>query len=84
MPRHVTDHDKAPLIEVLTLMFMVISILACFVRSGTKLYMIKTLKPDDILTVVATVCNQLPHAHAHAPYAVYHCTPANPSPTALP
>lgn len=81
MPRHVTDHDKAPLIEVLTLMFMVIAILACFVRSGTKLYMIKTLKTDDILTVVATVCNQLPHAHSLD--AVYRCTPANPFPTAL-
>lgn len=55
MPRHVTDNDKTPLIDVLTLMFMVIAILACIVRSSTKLYMIKALKMDDILAVIATV-----------------------------
>lgn len=36
-------------------MFLVISILACMVRTGTKLYMIKTVRTDDILIIVATV-----------------------------
>lgn len=51
----ITDDDKSALIEVVTLMFMVLSILACLVRTGTKLYMIKTVKWDDILVIIATV-----------------------------
>ncbi|KAM5349863.1 hypothetical protein ACJ41O_006368 [Fusarium nematophilum] len=51
----ITDNNKAPLVQVLTLMFMVIAVLACFVRTGTKIHMIKTLRVDDILTIVATV-----------------------------
>ncbi|CAM1509635.1 Fc.00g033740.m01.CDS01 [Cosmosporella sp. VM-42] len=51
----ITDTNKSPLVQVLTLMFLVIAVLACFVRSGTKIHMIKALKVDDILTVVATI-----------------------------
>ncbi|KAF5019814.1 hypothetical protein F66182_8183 [Fusarium sp. NRRL 66182] len=53
--RIVTDSNKSPLVQVLSLMFLVIAILACLVRTGTKLYMIKTLRVDDVLTIVATV-----------------------------
>ncbi|KAI5458829.1 hypothetical protein BGZ63DRAFT_52695 [Mariannaea sp. PMI_226] len=53
--RIITDTNKAPLIQVLTLMFLVIAILACFVRSGTKIHMIKRLRLDDTLAVLATV-----------------------------
>lgn len=51
----ITDDDKSALIEVVTLMFMVLAILACLVRTGTKLYMIKTVKLDDILVIAATI-----------------------------
>lgn len=57
-PQHqklITDDDKAPLIEVLTLMFLVLAILSCFVRTGTKIYKIKTVKFDDILAIIATL-----------------------------
>ncbi|KAH8684043.1 hypothetical protein BGZ61DRAFT_507586 [Ilyonectria robusta] len=53
--RIITDTDKAPLVEVLSMMFLVISVLACFVRSGTKIHMVKALKIDDILAVAAAV-----------------------------
>ncbi|KAF5242167.1 hypothetical protein FANTH_8799 [Fusarium anthophilum] len=53
--RIITDNNKSPLIQVLSLMFLVIAILSCFVRAGTKLYMTKTLRVDDILIIVATV-----------------------------
>ncbi|KAF5676111.1 integral membrane protein [Fusarium heterosporum] len=53
--RVITDNNKSPLVQVLSLMFLVIAILACFVRTGTKLYMIKILRVDDILIIVATV-----------------------------
>ncbi|KAJ3543405.1 hypothetical protein NM208_g3603 [Fusarium decemcellulare] len=51
----ITDTNKSPLVQVLTLMFLVIAILSCFVRTGTKIHMIKTLRVDDILTIAATV-----------------------------
>lgn len=57
-PQHqklITDTDKAPLIEVLTLMFLVLGLLSCFVRTGTKIYKIKTVKFDDILAIIATL-----------------------------
>ncbi|KAH7258035.1 hypothetical protein BKA59DRAFT_392149 [Fusarium tricinctum] len=53
--RIITDTNKSPLIQVLTLMFLVISLLSCSVRIGTKIRIIKTLRVDDMLTVVATV-----------------------------
>ncbi|RGP61331.1 integral membrane [Fusarium longipes] len=53
--RIITDSNKSPLIQVLSLMFLVIAILACFVRTGTKIHMIKTLRSDDILIIVATL-----------------------------
>ncbi|WAO82846.1 Hypothetical protein NCS54_00001400 [Fusarium falciforme] len=51
----ITDTNKSPLVQVLTLMFLVIALLACSVRTGTKIRMIKTLRADDILTIVASV-----------------------------
>jgi hypothetical protein len=51
----ITDTNKAPLVQVLALLFAVIAILACVVRAGTKIHMVKTLKRDDILAIVATV-----------------------------
>ncbi|KAF4983787.1 hypothetical protein FZEAL_871 [Fusarium zealandicum] len=51
----ITDKNKSPLVEVLTLLFLVIAVLACFVRTGTKVHMIKTLRVDDIFTIVATI-----------------------------
>lgn len=57
--RIITDTNKSPLIQVLTLMFLVISLLSCFVRIGTKIRIIKTLRVDDMLTVVATVSRGL-------------------------
>ncbi|KAF7552851.1 hypothetical protein G7Z17_g4038 [Cylindrodendrum hubeiense] len=53
--RIITDTNKGPLVQVLTLMFMVIAVLACFVRSGTKIHMTKSLKVDDILAIAAAV-----------------------------
>ncbi|KAJ4139755.1 hypothetical protein NW768_001099 [Fusarium equiseti] len=53
--RVITDSNKSPLIQVLSLMFLVIAILACFVRTGTKLHMIKTVKFDDVLIIIATI-----------------------------
>ncbi|SPJ85037.1 related to integral membrane protein [Fusarium torulosum] len=53
--RVITANNKSPLVQVLSLMFLVIAILSCLVRTGTKLYMIKTLRVDDILIIVATV-----------------------------
>lgn len=53
--RVITDSNKAPLVQVLTMMFLVVAILSCFVRMGTKIHMIKALRVDDILTIVATV-----------------------------
>lgn len=53
--RVITDSNKSPLVQVLTLMFLVVAILSCFVRMGTKIHMIKTLRVDDALTIVATV-----------------------------
>ncbi|KAH7191153.1 hypothetical protein DER44DRAFT_678001 [Fusarium oxysporum] len=51
----ITDTNKSPLIQVLALMFLVIFLLSCSVRIGTKIRMIKTLRVDDILTIAATV-----------------------------
>ncbi|KAH7142521.1 hypothetical protein DER46DRAFT_640372 [Fusarium sp. MPI-SDFR-AT-0072] len=51
----ITDTNKSPLIQVLTLIFLVIFLLSCSVRIGTKIRMIKTLRVDDILTIAATV-----------------------------
>ncbi|KAI8650777.1 hypothetical protein NCS57_01412600 [Fusarium keratoplasticum] len=53
--RVITDSNKSPLVQVLTMMFLVVAILSCFVRMGTKIHMIKALRVDDILTIVATV-----------------------------
>ncbi|KAK7398530.1 hypothetical protein QQX98_012078 [Neonectria punicea] len=53
--RIITDTNKAPLVQVLTLMFLVIAVLACFVRSGTKVHMTKSLKADDFLALVAVL-----------------------------
>ncbi|RYC80077.1 hypothetical protein BFJ63_vAg17032 [Fusarium oxysporum f. sp. narcissi] len=55
----ITDTNKSPLIQVLALMFLVIFLLSCSVRIGTKIRMIKTLRVDDILTIAATVCRDL-------------------------
>ncbi|KAH7190685.1 hypothetical protein BKA60DRAFT_230217 [Fusarium oxysporum] len=51
----ITDTNKSPLVQVLTLMFLVIFLLSCSVRIGTKILMTKTLSVDDILTIAATV-----------------------------
>ncbi|KAH6886872.1 hypothetical protein B0T10DRAFT_607723 [Thelonectria olida] len=51
----ITDSNKSPLVQVLTLMFLVVAILACLVRTGTKIYMIKALRVDDLLVIAATV-----------------------------
>jgi phosphatidylglycerophosphate synthase len=53
--RIISDTNKAPLVQVLTLMFLVIAILACVVRISTKVHMVKSLKVDDILVIVSTV-----------------------------
>ncbi|KFA69709.1 hypothetical protein S40285_08106 [Stachybotrys chlorohalonatus IBT 40285] len=53
--RVITDTNRAPLVQVLGLMFLVIAVLASFVRSGTKIHMIKTLKADDILAIVSSL-----------------------------
>ncbi|KAH7189848.1 hypothetical protein BKA60DRAFT_611857 [Fusarium oxysporum] len=50
----ITDTNKSPLIQVLTLMFLVIFLLSCCVRIGTKICVIKTLRVDDILTIATT------------------------------
>lgn len=57
--RVITDSNKSPLVQVLTMMFLVVAILSCFVRMGTKIHMIKALRVDDILTIVATVSRQV-------------------------
>ncbi|OAA50749.1 hypothetical protein BBO_00696 [Beauveria brongniartii RCEF 3172] len=56
----VTDNNKSPLIQILAWMFLVIAVLACIARSGTKLYMVKRLKAEDWLAIVATIaaCGQ--------------------------
>lgn len=51
----VTDHNKSPLIQILAWMFLVIVVLSCIARSGTKLYMVKRLKTEDWFAIVATV-----------------------------
>lgn len=53
----VTDINKSPLIQILAWMFLVVAVLACIARTGTKLYMIKRLKTEDWFAVVATVCS---------------------------
>lgn len=55
----ITDTNKSPLIKVLTLMFLVIFLLSCSVRIGTKIVITKTLSVDDIFTIAATVCRDL-------------------------
>jgi hypothetical protein len=55
----VTDTNKSPLIQVLTLMFLVIFLFSCSVRIGTKIRMIKALRVDDMLIIVATVSRDL-------------------------
>ncbi|KAH7201341.1 hypothetical protein DER44DRAFT_869959 [Fusarium oxysporum] len=50
----ITDTNKSPLIKVLTLMFLVIFLLSCSVRIGTKILITKTLGVDDIFTIAAT------------------------------
>lgn len=54
-PKVITDSNKSPLVQVLTLMFLVTAVLACLVRTVTKFHMIKTLRADDLLVVAATV-----------------------------
>ncbi|KAI3573918.1 hypothetical protein IWW34DRAFT_810158 [Fusarium oxysporum f. sp. albedinis] len=51
----ITDTNKSPLVQVLILMFLVIFLLSCSVRIGTKILTTKTLSVDDILTIAATV-----------------------------
>ncbi|KAM5510062.1 hypothetical protein FOXYSP1_13028 [Fusarium oxysporum f. sp. phaseoli] len=51
----ITDTNKSPLIKVLTLMFLVIFLLSCSVRIGTKIIITKTLSVDDIFTIAATL-----------------------------
>lgn len=51
----ITATNKGPLVQVLTLMFLVLAVLSCIVRTGTKIHMIKTLKADDLLAILATV-----------------------------
>lgn len=51
----VTDYNKSPLIQILAWMFLVIVVLACIARTGTKLYMVKRLKAEDWFAIVATV-----------------------------
>ena len=70
--RIISDTNKAPLVQVLTLMFLVIAVLACAVRTGTKIHMVKSLKVDDILAIVSTASppneafrNFLTLNHAH-------------------
>ena len=63
----ITDSNKSPLVQVLTLMFLVVAILACLVRTGTKIYMIKALRVDDLLVIAATVSTQRrPCIYLHA------------------
>jgi hypothetical protein len=66
--RIITDNNKSPLIQVLSLMFLVIAILACLVRTGTKLYMIKTVRVDDILIIAATVRHPSHFMHSQHAY----------------
>jgi hypothetical protein len=53
--RIITDTDKAPLVQVLALMCAVVAVLACCVRTATKIGMVKSLKVDDLLVIAATV-----------------------------
>lgn len=69
--RVITANNKSPLVQVLSLMFLVIAILSCLVRTGTKLYMIKTLRVDDILIIVATVRHA---CLSHTRRFTYACT----------
>ncbi|KAL7755713.1 hypothetical protein ACKLNR_014240 [Fusarium oxysporum f. sp. zingiberi] len=54
--RIITGSNKSPLVQVLSLMFLVIAILACMVRTGTKLYMIKTVLATCQTAVVFNAC----------------------------
>lgn len=56
----VTDYNKSPLIQILAWMFLVIVVLACIARTGTKLYMVNRLKVEDWFAIVATVRLQPP------------------------
>lgn len=58
--RIISDTNKAPLVQVVTLMLLVVGIMSCLVRSCTKYYMIKTLKVDDLLTIASCVSRFLP------------------------
>ncbi|EFX05036.1 hypothetical protein CMQ_5298 [Grosmannia clavigera kw1407] len=51
----ITDDDKSALIQVLALFLLTLNILACSVRSGAKIYIIKALKADDILAILGTL-----------------------------
>ncbi|KPM34783.1 hypothetical protein AK830_g11781 [Neonectria ditissima] len=53
--RIITETNKAPLVQVLALMFLVIAVLACFVRCGTKIHMTKSLKADDAVAIAASI-----------------------------
>jgi hypothetical protein len=55
----ITDPNKSPLIKVLILMFLVIFLLLCSVRIGTKILVTKTLSVNDIFTIAATICRDL-------------------------
>ncbi|ATY60490.1 hypothetical protein A9K55_005472 [Cordyceps militaris] len=56
----VTENNKSPLIQILAWMFLVIAVLSCAARSGTKLQMVKRLKTEDYFAIVATIaaCGQ--------------------------
>jgi hypothetical protein len=51
----ITSDDKTPLVQVLTWIFLTISILSVVARIATKLSMVGKLRLDDYLAVVSAV-----------------------------
>jgi len=51
----VTDTNKSPLIQILSWLFLVIVVLSCAARTGTKLHMTKSLKAEDYVAIAASV-----------------------------
>lgn len=51
----ITATDKTPLVEILTWMFLAVSVSAAIARIATKLSMVGKLRVDDYLTTVSAV-----------------------------
>jgi hypothetical protein len=51
----ITSSDKTPLVEILTWMFLTVSVLAAIARIATKMSMVGKLRWDDYLTTISAV-----------------------------